>query len=47
MYYWDNNDYDDITPPSELQVYYQCINDDGELDCESYDFIKIPSILLC
>ena len=46
MYCWDSNWYgDDITP--ELQVYYQCINDDGELDCESYDFIKIPSILLC
>ena len=45
MYYWDNNDYDGIEP--ELQVYDQCINDDGEIDSESYDFIKIPSLLLC
>ena len=45
VYYWDNNDYDGVVP--ELQVYYQCINDDGVLDSESYDFIKIPSLLLC
>ena len=46
MYCWDSNWYgDDIIP--ELQVYYLYINDDGVLDSESYDFIKIPSILLC
>tara|TARA_R100001082_G_C4242354_1_gene107892 strand:- start:151 stop:459 length:309 start_codon:yes stop_codon:yes gene_type:complete len=45
IYYWDNNDYDGVVP--ELQVYDQCINDDGVLDSESYGFIKIPSILLC
>ena len=46
MYYWDNTDIH-LDPNPELQVYGQCINDDGEIDSESMNFIKIPSILLC